>query len=157
MESGGRPMGQLNMSMSSKLSVRRCRNDSGFTLLESVIALGILAFGILSVAGALITSIKFSRQSRSLTQAMNLAEQQIELFQSMPAADVLIAASVTSDPLNPIDPSPGDADTRTFTRSWTIQDAAVEAGVISMTVLVNWVDETGASRVVQLESLKANR
>ncbi len=147
-------MGQLNMSTSSALSAGRRQGRSGFTLLESVIALGILAFGILSVAGALMTSIKFSRQSRTLTQAMNLAEQQIELFRSMPSADVLTAAGTST--ADPIDPDPNDADMRTFTRSWTIQDGVVEAGIISIAVQVNWVDELGVARVVQLESLKAN-
>ena len=57
---------------------------------------------------------------------------------------------------DPIDPDPNDADMRTFTRSWTIQDDVVEAGVISIAVQVNWIDELGVARVVQLESLKAN-
>ena len=134
---------------------RRSRRESGFTILETTIALGILSVGILGVAASLLTSMKFSRRSRSMTQAMYLAEQQMEIFHLMPAADVEAMVGTTADGNNPIDPDPNDGDATTFNRSWTIALDDAEVDVNRMTLNVVWTDAKGIPRTVSLESLKS--
>jgi Tfp pilus assembly protein PilV len=140
--------------------LRSRRGDvSAFTLVETAIALAILSIGILGVAAAMITALKFSRGSRSQTQAMYLAEQQMEIFHLMSGADVNAAradGSYPNDPANPIDPDPNDANVKTFDRSWTIQQNTPEAGVFTLTVIVGWTDELGSPRTLRLQRLKAD-
>jgi prepilin-type N-terminal cleavage/methylation domain-containing protein len=138
-------------------SARHARQE-GFTLIEAMIALGILALGMAAVAVALVTGLKHAGQSRALTQALYLAQQQIEAVQAMTAADVLAlrdAATYPNDPTNPIDPDPGDQDVVTYNRRWLVDPDTPEAGVMRVTVQVDWQDARGTVRTVSLQTLKA--
>ena len=132
------------------------RREAGFTMLEVMIAMLILAFGVLGAAAAQLTAMDYARKSRSLTQALYLAERQIEAFQAMPAADVAAQAGTPNDPGNPIDPTPGDEDLTTYNRSWQIQIDTPEADVMTISVRVDWTDELGQNRRVQLDTMKAD-
>jgi prepilin-type N-terminal cleavage/methylation domain-containing protein len=136
----------------------RSRRRDGFTLLEVMIALSILGFGMLAASVGQLSALKTSRQSRSQTLSMYLAEQQMEAFQSMSSDDVLAeiaAPGYPDDPANPIDPDPGDDDVTTFDRRWFIEDNTPETGAISIRVEVDWVDPLGFTRTTALRSLKA--
>ncbi|MGH0030901.1 MAG: type IV pilus modification PilV family protein [Myxococcota bacterium] len=135
------------------------RNARGFSLLEVLIALSILGFGMLAASVGQLSALKTSRQSRSQTLSMYLAEQQMEAFQSMSAADVVAAIAdpgYPNDPNNPIDPDPGDGDVTNFNRRWFITQDSPEAGVISIRVEVDWVDPLGFTRTTALRGLKAD-
>ena len=111
------------------------------------------------MAAAMTTALKYTRQSRALTEAMYLAEQQIESFASMTGADVeamLADASYPNDPLNPIDPDPNDGDTTTFNRRWMIQPNTPEAGTMILTVQVDWIDPRGVTQTVELQTVKVS-
>jgi prepilin-type N-terminal cleavage/methylation domain-containing protein len=139
----------------AELSKRRA---SGFSLLETLVAMSILAVSVLAIAASMGTALKYTQHSRALTQAMYLAEQQIEGFASMTGTDVqAMLGDVTypDDPLNPIDPDPNDGDATTFNRRWTIQLNTPEAGTMLLTVNVDWIDPRGAVRTVALQTVKA--
>jgi prepilin-type N-terminal cleavage/methylation domain-containing protein len=130
----------------------------GFSLLEVMIALSILGFGMLAASVGQLSALKTSRQSRSHTLSMYLAEQQLEAFQSMSAADVVAAMgdpSYPNDPNNPIDPDPGDDDVTTFNRRWFITPDSPETDVITIRVEVDWVDPFGFTRTTELRGMKA--
>lgn len=136
----------------------RSRRTSGFSLLEVMIALSILGFGMLAASVGQLSALKNSRQSRSQTVAMYLAEQQMEAFQSMSSDDVIAeiaAPGYPNDPNNPIDPDPGDDEVVQYNRRWFIQQDDPEANVISIRVEVDWVDPLGFTRTTALRSLKA--
>ena len=138
--------------------IHRSRASSGFTLIETVIALAILAVGILAVAASMLTAVKLSRTSRSSGQAMYLAQQQLETLQAMPLANVealVGAVGYPNDPQGPIDPDPSDGDATLFIRRSFVQPNTPEAGVASLLVEVDWVDEYGVTRTVSLRSMKA--
>ena len=140
------------------MALRHERSTRGFSLLEVMIALSILAFGMLAATVGQVSAMKTSRQSRTQMLAMYLAEQQIETFQAMTTADLVAAISdpnYPSDPTNPIDPDPGDDNSVTFVRRWFIQPDAVETGLISLRVEVDWVSPLGFSRTTTLRSFKA--
>jgi len=137
---------------------KRPTNTRGFSLLEVMIALSILAFGMLTATVGQISAMKTSRQSRTQMLAMYLAEQQMETFHGMTTADVIAAASdpnYPNDPANPIDPDPGDDNDINFNRRWFIQQDTPETGVISLRVEVDWVSPLGFTRTATLQSLKA--
>ncbi len=59
----------------------------GFTLIEVLIGLIILAIGILAVAGMQITSIIGTSFSSNMTQASVLAQDRLEFLKSLPLPD----------------------------------------------------------------------
>ena len=127
-------------------------------MIEVMIAIGILGFGLLAAGVGQLAALRESRESRSQMEAMYLAEQQLEIFQSMSAADVIAAKTdpnYPDDPDNPIDPDPNDVDESTYNRSWTITEDDPEAGSISILIEVDYLNRFGIRRIVALESLKA--
>jgi prepilin-type N-terminal cleavage/methylation domain-containing protein len=137
---------------------RRCRRrHSGFTLLETMIAMSLLAIGTLGVAGSMVTSLKTTRESRSRTYASYLAAQQMEIFHLMTTAEInaaLADPSYPNDPAGPIDPDPNDGDPTTFTRSWQILPDDPEPGVFRLTVMVGFTNKLGTPQVERIQLLK---
>jgi prepilin-type N-terminal cleavage/methylation domain-containing protein len=140
------------------MDLRRRRSARGFSLLEVMIALSILGFGMLAAMVGQVSALKSTRQSRTQMLAMYLAEQQMEAFQAMTTTDLVAAVAdpnYPDDPANPIDPDPADDDAVTFNRRWFIQPNGVETNLISLTVEVDWVSPLGFSRTTTLRSFKA--
>ena len=132
------------------------REPAGFTLLEVLVAMVILGVGILSIGLAQISSVKLASKSRSLSQAMYLAQEQLDLFMAMPSTSAVFATPVTDDPDpgGPIDVNPNDADATTFTRNWTIQPNTPALGLTRITVTVRWDTASGISHDIELQAIK---
>jgi prepilin-type N-terminal cleavage/methylation domain-containing protein len=60
----------------------------GFTLLELVIALGILSFGFLSLLHLSISAMKANQYSRNKTAALQLAQEKMEILKTLPFSDL---------------------------------------------------------------------
>ena len=152
-------MGKLNSHRSAPSSrARRSSRVRGVSLIEVMIALAVLAYGMLGVAAAQISALRSTDQSRERMLAHQLAQQQLEIFQEMSTAslDVIAAdAGYPNDPLNPIDPDPNDAMAMAFTRSWAITPDTPETDVYTIMVTVGWTNSTGGARNVQLETFKS--
>ena len=71
-------------------ALSRMNNQSGFTLLEVLIALVIFAVGILGVASMQISSIKGNSKGRQISEATNSGADQIEQFLSLDYYDPLL-------------------------------------------------------------------
>ncbi len=52
--------------------------NAGFTLVESMLTLAIMAVGLLALAGLQITALRGNALSRSMTTAVSIAEQRLE-------------------------------------------------------------------------------
>ena len=129
------------------------RSAEGFTMLEVVVALGLLAIGLLGIAVTQLTALHVSGRSRHLTDAMYLAHEKMEEFHSIPLTG-LPAAGTWPDPGNPIQTAVPSGDTTTFARRWTIVPDTPSAGVTTITVEVDWVDAQGISRTTSVESMR---
>ncbi len=66
-----------------EMGERRGMEESGFTLLEVLLAMTILSIGILGISGLAGNAIRSSGYSQALTQATNLAQDRIEALQSV--------------------------------------------------------------------------
>lgn len=66
----------------------RYLNNKGFSLIEMLIAVTILAVGLLAVAGLQITAIQGNSQGNSVSQATALAEDRIESIRNMDYAAI---------------------------------------------------------------------
>ena len=116
-----------------------------FSLLEVMIALSVLAVGVLGISAGQLASMKLSSDSRAKTEAAFFAQQQIEAFQAMPSSavtDLLTDSGYPNDPNNPH-------------RRWIIQPDTPEAGVITITVEVDYVNNLGRTRTVRVRTMKA--
>lgn len=141
------------------MRMRSSSRSEGFTLVEIMVALGVLAFGLLSVTAGHLMAMRVSTTSRSGTLALHLAQEQMETFRAMSAADVIalsVAPGYPNDPSNPIDPDPSDSTAMAFNRRWLIVPDSPEAGVISIVVEVTWLNPLGDLRTTRVASLKAD-
>ncbi len=135
---------------------RRSARNRGVSMIEVMIALAVLGFGMLGVAAVQISASRATDQSRARTLAHGLAQQQLEIFQGMSRTSLeTIRAAGVNDPLNPIDPDPNDAQRMSFTRTWAITPDTPEPNVYTIMVTVGWTDARGVQRTVQLETFKS--
>ncbi len=139
-----------------QLMTRRSARNRGISLIEVMVALAVLGFGMLGVAAVQLSALRGSAQSRERALAHELAQQQLETFQGMSRTSLeTIRAAGVNDPLNPIDPDPNDAQLMSFTRTWAITPDTPEQDVYTIMVTVGWTDARGAQRTVQLETFKS--
>ena len=142
-----------------KAGDRGARLRQGFSLLETMMALTVLAVGVLATTAGQLSALKQSADSRHNMLAMNLAEQQMEIFRLMDASDVtdlMTAAEYPDDPSNPIDPEPSDNAKMKFYRRWIIEPDTPEPGIIRITLEVDWTNSLGMVRTARIQSLKAS-
>jgi Tfp pilus assembly protein PilV len=134
------------------------RFDAGIGLIEVMIALAVLAFGMLAMTSAQLSSLKLSEESRRRSEAYYLAQQQVENFQNMSTAGVEVVRNdggYPTDPLSPIDPDPNDGHVFTYTRTWQITQNTPETDVYTIAVTTGWTDALGNPRTVTIEGFKS--
>ena len=120
--------------MALGVAIKRGREEAGFTLVEVMIAMIIMAFGMLTIAMAQLTAMRISTQSRHVSQAMYLAEQQMEAFLLSPPP----VGGTFQDPGNPIQVSATDDDLSTYNRSWVVTQNVPRPGLTTVTINVLW-------------------
>ena len=64
----------------------RCRGAAGFTMLEALVAIVILAFGVLGVANLLVKSFRFAQQSSYDVVALQMANDMADRMRANDAA-----------------------------------------------------------------------
>lgn len=75
------------------LRTRAQRRSEGFTLIEVVVAMGILATGLLAVSAAQLYAIRGGRSGRHTTDAAEFAQSQVEIFERMDFGDAALNAT----------------------------------------------------------------
>jgi len=124
------------------------KNQTGFTLIEMLIAISILSIGLLSLAELQFMAIKGNKDSRDFTSAAMLAETKVE--------DLLITGvtnisnGIFHDTNNPVNETgaPGGI----FTRSWTIADYTGSPHMKKITATIEWPTLLGV-RSISLDTL----
>ena len=79
--------------------MKRVKKDEGYTLIEVLIALGILGFGLMAVATMQVTAIKTNARASSLSQGTTLAQAKAEELMNLPYS-ALIALDADGDGSN---------------------------------------------------------
>lgn len=145
------------------------RGQSGFTLLEVMIAFAILSVGVLSIGMGQLSALKLTSTSKNSQQAMYLAEELMETFHSLPfspgppwgptffttaVVDQTNPANATL-PGNPHAPlGPANPDQLSYRRSWTIAPNQAPHNLTEITVMVTWNNSNGIERTAILQSIK---
>lgn len=99
----------------------RCREAAGFTMLEALVAIVVLAFGVLGVANLLVKSFRFAQQSSYDIVALQIANDMADRMRANDALtragaydkfDTSNGAPAIADNANPyVTPCTGDAKT----------------------------------------------
>ena len=128
--------------MRSYLKTDLASNQSGFSLIEVLIAMGILALSMLAAASMQFGSIRNNASGNMATQANMLAKAQMEILKNTVELEDLEPG--TQNNIGP-DGQPGGI----YNRSWTVANMGTTARRI--TVTVEW-SKRGKSRSIVLSS-----
>jgi len=138
------------------------RPRSGFTLIEMMFAMVILATGLLAMLAVQVQALKQGRYGRHTSEAMQIARDQMELLMRLPwddpgaqptnwTAPAAIDATVQNDG--------GAVAQQSFNVSWRIQAAAFEPNARTVDIDVTWTEndaDAAFARRYVLSSLKNN-
>ena len=132
------------------MGIQRIQNtlkrENGFTLIEMLIAMSVLAIGMLAAASMQYSTVRNNTTGNTATQANSLAKAQLEMLKSQ---DIKSTALAVGDY---IDPTPVDANGNPggiYNRSWRIDQLGTSARRIRVTV--EWT-KFGRSRQVIVRS-----
>jgi type IV pilus assembly protein PilV len=103
------------------------RNQTGFTLIECVIAIVLILVGLLSVYSLVVYSVQTHKMSSELVQANSLARQKIEELRNTARA---AGGSLTGNTTNYF-----DTPLNSYTRRWQITNDSIGTQTVSVTVL----------------------
>jgi len=103
------------------------RSQSGFSLIEVLVAITILSFGMLGMAGLQITSINGNSAAIRKTEASALASDKIEIYQNTPYGSINEGTET-------------ETGFGIFTRTTTVQKDVPVNDAKTITVSISWQD-----------------
>lgn len=135
-------------------------NARGFTLIEALIALLVLSFGMLAIAGFQVTLTRSSDIAKQRSEATRLAQEKMEELRAygQVAADAAVPPAhrfnytenvVSSTVATPERPAVGPdiiTSNATFTRTWSVTQNAADTEK-HINVVVGWDDRAAAAPV----------
>jgi type IV pilus assembly protein PilV len=127
------------------------REQKGFSLIELLIAMSIMALGMLAAASMQYSAVRNNTNGNVSTQAAMLAKAQLEMLKNQDIDSAALAPGDYGDPI-PIDQNgnPGGI----FNRSWRIDPLGTSARRIRVTV--QWTKFGGPRSVVLRSNTKGS-
>ena len=119
-------------------------NKKGFTLIEVLVGLVILAIGLLAIAGMQVTSVRGNFFSNYLTQASHAGQDRLEFLDSLVYTSAELSAGSHNDPATTISGI-------VFNRSYTVVDDANGYKIINYTI--SWND--GVNRSILFSTIRS--
>jgi prepilin-type N-terminal cleavage/methylation domain-containing protein len=144
--------------------IRAQRRSEGFTLIEVVVAMGILATGWLAVSAAQLYAMRGGRSGRHTTDAAEIAQAQIENFQRMTFLDSDLdptggfTAPLTV-PVNVETASGVPALEQNYVLSWRITNGPLVSGRVflkTIDVRVDWYEPNRRGRSYTITTMRHN-
>ena len=139
-------------------TARARRAVGGFTILEVMIVIGILTFGLLSLAAVQIQAMKGSDRGRHATNAAAIAENKMELLQQDTWTLVGVTGGFVADPVeqNAIQLDGASSLERSYNVSYQVTDLQ-PTFTRAIDVQVSWTEKNGETRSITLSSVRYNR
>lgn len=129
------------------MGLRRIQNtfkkENGFSLIEMLIAMSVLALGMLAAASMHYSTVRNNTTGNTSTQANSLAKAQLEMLKNQDIASTALAVG------DYVDASPIDADGNPggiYNRSWRIDPLGTSARRIRVTI--EWTKFGSTRRVI---------
>ncbi len=111
--------------------MRRLRSRRGFTLIEVVVAIVMLTFGVLASASLTAALMRSNRGVTNRTRAIETLRLKVEDLQSLRYSDIV---------------NGNDTETIggiTYSRAWTVTPNSPAANLKTVTLTVTWGDRQG--------------
>ena len=130
-----------------KMGLRKIQNrfekEKGFSLIELLIAMSVMALGMLAAASMQYSAVRNNTTGNTSTQATMLAKTQLEMLKNQNIGSTALAVGDYNDP-SPIDANgnPGGI----YNRTWRIDPLGVSARRIR--VIVEWTKFGSTRRVI---------
>ena len=121
-------------------------NQNGFSLIEMLIAISVMALGMLAAASMQYSAVRNNTTGNTSTEATMLAKSQLEMLKNHDIGSTSLAVG------NYVDPTRVDANGNPggiYSRAWRIDPLGTTARRISVTV--QWT-KFGRSRTVSVRS-----
>ena len=103
-------------------------NEHGFTLIETMLAIAIMAIGLLALASLQVTAISGNSLSQKRTLAIALAEDKLENYRHTAYASIPAGTEFESSPEGQV----------LYTRRTVVENDTPVAGAKTITVTVTW-------------------
>ena len=135
------------------MNISGSRSERGFSLLEALFAVLVLALGLIGLARFQGTLVQSSGDTKARTEAINLAQEKIEEMRNlMVAADyTALTGSVTATTGVTATEESITGVNSTFTRTWTIVTNTAP-NYKTITVNIAWQNNKGEDQTLELES-----
>ncbi|MDO8250785.1 MAG: InlB B-repeat-containing protein [Rhodoferax sp.] len=133
------------------------RGQLGFSIIEALISVVIMGFGILSLAGMQGALSRNSDDAKQRTEAVRLAQEKIESLRSYTGiSSTVVGQGTTSNTALNWNALTGSTDSITtnavYTRTWTIGGASGDP-MRGLTVSVAWTDRANEAQTISLSSV----
>jgi prepilin-type N-terminal cleavage/methylation domain-containing protein len=119
--------------------------ERGFSLIEILIGIVLLAIALLAIAGMQMMSIKGNSFSSNMTQATFYGQDGLETLRSLPIPGGVWPASLSVGPHN-FGQTPNDGNSlipgTQYSRAYTVTQHPTIATIRIIQVTVNWTDKT---------------
>jgi len=143
--------------------VSRLWNEQGFGLIEALMAMALLGFGLFAVVGVTGTVMDKNDESKKSSIAMTLAQDKIEYIKGVSQAWLMSGADGLDSPdlVSGVWTANAGGETvdaegnaavsgSTYDRSWTISEVAGENYLYTLSVDMTWQD--GGTKTLQLNT-----
>jgi len=121
------------------MTASELHHQKGFTLIEIMVAIGIIAIALLGLVSVTVMVIKGNTFSKTMTTATTLANDKMEQLKKTGYAGLASGA---------------DTAQSLYIRTWTVAQDSPAAGMKTVVVTVQWTWD-GAARNVTVRSLIA--
>jgi type IV pilus assembly protein PilV len=113
------------------------RQSQGFTLIEVMIAVVILAVGLLALMAMQIVSIKANAFSSEMTYSTMLAQQQMETLRNLPFTDTDLTGTTPPTPptLHTLPLPIIDGKGGSYSVSWQVENTTADMKTITLDVV----------------------
>jgi len=111
------------------------RTSGGFSLIEVLISMVVLAFGILAMGGLQLASLRSNQMSANFTSAATLAKEYSEMMRSNPSISNIVT---TTAGLNPYIFDSSSTSTFTVTPSATCKTSTCTAAQMATLHVADW-------------------
>ena len=134
---------------------RRRQRGHGFSLIETMVALMVLAFGLLTVASAQIHAMRAGQTGRHKTRAMAIAQSQMEQLQGLTWSNIAATGWTAGQAVTTDIDAPNNMVEQSYLVQWRISDA-IPNSMREIDVRVSWAEISGRTDAFTVTSNRFN-